>query len=65
MTLAAVAETAISMDHWKHAERTIATAEKGYSDMMRYFSQATGMSAEVQGRIAVEVSNRFVSGWTG
>jgi hypothetical protein len=39
MTFAAVAETAISMGHPEHAERTIATAEKGYTDMLRYFSQ--------------------------
>jgi hypothetical protein len=51
MTFAAVAETAISMGHWKHAERTIATAEKGYSDMMRYFSQARGMTAEVENEL--------------
>ena len=29
-------------------ERTLASAEKGYSDMLRYFSQATGMTAEVE-----------------
>jgi hypothetical protein len=51
MTFAAVAERAISMGRWKHAERTIATAEKGYSDIMRYFSQATGMTAEVQAEL--------------
>ena len=48
MTFAAVAETAISMGHWEHAKRTIASAEKGYSDMLRYFSLATGMTAEVE-----------------
>jgi hypothetical protein len=47
MTFAAVAETAISMGHREHAERTIASAEKGYSDTLRYFSQAKGMTAEV------------------
>ena len=47
MTFAAVAETAISMGHREHAERTIARAEKGYSDTLRYFSQAKGMTAEV------------------
>jgi hypothetical protein len=33
LTFAKIAETAISMGHWEHAERTIANAEKGYSDM--------------------------------
>ena len=48
LTFATVAETAISMGHREHAERTIASAEKGYSDMLRYFSQATGMTPEVE-----------------
>jgi hypothetical protein len=48
LTFAAVAETAISMGHREHAERTLASAEKGYSDMLRYFTQATGMTAEVE-----------------
>ena len=48
LTLASVAETAISMGHREHAARTIASAENGYSDMLRYFSQATGLTAEVE-----------------
>jgi hypothetical protein len=48
LTFAEVAETAISMGHREHAERTIASAEMGYSDMLRYFSEAKGMTAEVQ-----------------
>lgn len=48
LTFATVAETALSMGHREHAERTIASAEKGYSDMLRYFTQATGMTAEVE-----------------
>lgn len=55
MTFAAVAETAISMGHWEHAKRTIASAEKGYSDMLRYFSQAKGMTAEME----IELWSRF------
>jgi hypothetical protein len=51
MTFAAVAETAISMGHWEHAKRTIASAEKGYSDMLRYFSQAKGMTAEMESEL--------------
>jgi hypothetical protein len=48
LTFATVAETAISMGHREHAKRTIARAERGYSDMLRYFTQATGMTAEVE-----------------
>jgi uncharacterized coiled-coil DUF342 family protein len=47
-TFATVAETAYNMGHREHAERTIASAEKGYSDMLRYFSQTTGLTAEVE-----------------
>ena len=48
LTFATVAETAYRMGHGEHAERTIASAEKGYSDMVRYFSRATGMTTEVE-----------------
>ena len=48
LVFATVAETAYSMGHRAHAERNIANAEKGYSDMLRYFSQARGMTAEVE-----------------
>ena len=48
LTFATVAETAYSMGHREHAKRTIASAEKGYSDMLRFFSQASGMTAEVE-----------------
>jgi hypothetical protein len=55
LTFAAVAETANSMGHREHAERTIAAAEKGYSDMLRYFSQAKRMTAEVE----LELQSKF------
>jgi hypothetical protein len=48
LTFANVAETALSMGHREHAARTIASAEKGYSDMLRYFSEATGVTPEVK-----------------
>jgi len=32
----------------EHAERTLASAEQGYSDMLRFFVQATEMTAEVE-----------------
>ncbi len=48
LTFASVAETAYSLGNREHAERTLAEAEKGYSDMLRFFSQARGMTAEVE-----------------
>jgi hypothetical protein len=48
LTFAAVAETAYSMGRREHAERTLASAEKGYFDMLRFFSQARGMTTEVE-----------------
>ena len=48
LTFATVAETAISMGHREHAERTIAEAEKGYSDMLRFFLRARGMTPDVE-----------------
>ena len=46
LTFADVAETAYSMGHREHAERTLASAEKGYADMFRFFSQATNLTPE-------------------
>jgi len=40
--------TAYSMGHREHAQGTLGKAEKGCSDMLRFFSQATGMTAEVE-----------------
>ena len=48
LTFATVAETAYSMGHREHAERTLASAEKGYSDMLRFFLRANGLTAEVE-----------------
>ena len=48
LTFASVAETAYSMGHREHAEMTIASAEKGYSEMLRYFYPAIGLTAEVE-----------------
>ena len=55
LTFAKVAETAISMGHREHVARTIASAERGYSELTRYFSQATGMTPEVQ----MELRSKF------
>ncbi|MEO8367853.1 MAG: hypothetical protein ABI806_01465 [Candidatus Solibacter sp.] len=48
LTFAAVAETAYSMGRREHAERTLTAAEKGYSDMLRYFYKATGLAPEIE-----------------
>ena len=48
LVFATVAETAYSMGQGEHAERTIASAEKGYSDMLRYFLRARGMTPGVE-----------------
>jgi hypothetical protein len=40
ITFATVAETAYRMGHWEHAERTLASAEQGYSTLLRFFSKA-------------------------
>ena len=48
LVFATVVETANSMGHRDHAERTIAAAEKGYSDMLRYFLRARGMTPEIE-----------------
>ena len=51
LVFATVAETAYSMDHRAHAERNIANAEKGYSDMLRYFLRARGKTPEVENEL--------------
>jgi hypothetical protein len=47
-TFATVAETAYNMGNPEHAERALAKAEKGYSDMFRLFSEARGITAKVE-----------------
>jgi hypothetical protein len=48
LAFASIAETEYSMGHREHAAQTLGKAEKGYSDMLRFFSQAeaTGISPE-------------------
>ena len=46
LALAAVAKTRYDMGSREHAERALAAAEKGYSDMLRFFSQAKGLRVE-------------------
>ena len=48
LTLADLAATEYGLGNREHAEQAVAEAEKGYSDMLRFFSEATGMTAEVE-----------------
>ena len=48
LTFAAIVEMEYSMGNREHAERTLAEAERGYSDMLRFFSEAKGLTAEAQ-----------------
>jgi hypothetical protein len=48
LTFAAVAEMAYSMGHREHAERTIASAEHGYSTLLRFFSKAKRLTLEIE-----------------
>jgi hypothetical protein len=48
LTLASLAETEYDCGNREHAARTIASAEKGYSDMLRYFSQAKNPAPEAR-----------------
>jgi hypothetical protein len=50
-----VAETDHNMGNREHVERTCSNAEKGYSDMIRFYSQATGITAQV----AEELQSKF------
>src|ERR1035437_7462187 len=46
LTLAAIAKRRYNMGSRERAERALAAAEKGYSDLLRFFSQAKGLTAE-------------------
>jgi hypothetical protein len=48
LTFATVADTYNNMGHREHAKRTLTIAEKGYSDMLHFFSQAKRMTSEVE-----------------
>jgi hypothetical protein len=48
LTFATVAETAYRMGHREHAERTIASAEHGYSTLLRFFSKAKRLTPEIE-----------------
>lgn len=48
LTFAAIAGRSFQLGHGKNAERNLANAEKGYSDMSRFFSQATGITEQIE-----------------
>ena len=48
LTFAAVVESEYKSGNREHAERTLASAEKAYSDTLRIFSQAKGLTREVE-----------------
>ena len=48
LTLAGLAETKYRLGNREHADETLTRAEKGYSDMLRFFSRARGVTAEVE-----------------
>ena len=47
-TFASIVESAYTSGHREHAERTLAAAENGYSTLLRLFTQARGLTAEVE-----------------
>jgi CheY-like chemotaxis protein len=48
LTFAALVETECKMGNRERAQRTLAQAEEGYSDMLRFFSRPKGLTAEVE-----------------
>jgi hypothetical protein len=48
LTFATIVESEYNMGNLEHAERTLASAEKGYSDMLRYFSKAKGLPPGIE-----------------
>jgi hypothetical protein len=62
LTLADLAETEFGLGNREHAEQTLAKAAKGYSDMLRLFSEATGVTDEVESELRSkfkEISDRL------
>jgi len=55
LTFAAIADRSFRMGHRKNAERNLANAEKGYSDMSHFFSQATGITEQIE----MELQSKF------
>ena len=51
LTFAAMVQTEHRLGNREHAEQTLAKAEKGYSDMFRFFSEATGLTPEAKEKL--------------
>jgi hypothetical protein len=49
LTFATIAESEYKMGNLEHAERTLAAAEKGYSEMLRLSSHAKGLTPGIEG----------------
>jgi hypothetical protein len=48
LTFATIVESEFNMGHREHAERTIASAEHGYSTLLRFFSKAKRLTPEIE-----------------
>ena len=51
LMFADIAETEFRLGNREHAEQLLAKAEKGYSDMFRFFGEAKGMTTEVESEL--------------
>jgi len=54
LTFARVAETAYGLGHLEHADQAVARAEKGYSDMLRFFSKAKRLTPGIEQELQSE-----------
>jgi hypothetical protein len=57
LTFATVAQTAYRMGHREHGERTIASAEKGYSTLLRFFSLAKNLTPEARNELQLKFTS--------
>jgi non-ribosomal peptide synthetase component F len=51
LTLASLADTEYDLGNREHAARTVATVEKGYSTLLRFFSQAKCITPEARAEL--------------
>jgi hypothetical protein len=54
LTFATVAQTAYRMGHREHAERAIASAEEGYSTLLRFFSLEKNLTPEARNELQLK-----------
>jgi hypothetical protein len=57
LTFAAIADGSFKMGHRKNAGRNLANAEKAYSDMLRFFSDAIRTAPDVEEDIRLKLEN--------